>query len=117
MARPGFHSEPTTSPPSSDPGTSASTASKLAATPGTLIRLFPEVWPYVRPQRWLLLLGLFLMLINRGAGFVLPGSSKFIVDNIIGKHQGWLLVPLVLVLLGAAAVQGITSYALTQLLS
>jgi ABC-type multidrug transport system fused ATPase/permease subunit len=124
MARSGFHSERTSSRRASDPGAGAggdtaakSTAAKLAATPGTLIRLFPEVWPYVRPQRWLLLLGLFLMLINRGAGFVLPGSSKFIVDNIIGKHQGWLLVPLVLALLGAAAVQGITSYALTQLLS
>ena len=124
MARSGFHSERTSSRRSSDPGAGAAgdtaakgTAAKLVSTPGTLIRLFPEVWPYVRPQRWLLLLGLFLMLINRGAGFVLPGSSKFIVDNIIGKHQGWLLVPLVLVLLGAAAVQGITSYALTQLLS
>src|SRR5580704_8123903 len=117
MARSELHSERTASRRSSDPGAGSSTASKLVSTPGTLIRLFPEVWPYVRPQRWLLLLGLFLMLINRGAGFVLPGSSKFIVDNIIGKHQGWLLVPLVLVLLGAAAVQGITSYALTQLLS
>src|ERR1700733_9568069 len=117
MARSELHSERTASRRSSDPGAGGSTAAKLAATPGTLIRLFPEVWPYVRPQRWLLVLGLFLMLINRGAGFVLPGSSKFIVDNIIGKHQGWLLVPLVLVLLGASAVQGVTSYALTQLLS
>jgi ABC-type multidrug transport system fused ATPase/permease subunit len=125
MARSGFHSERTSSRRASDPGAGAggdaaaakSAAAKIAATPGTLIRLFPEVWPYVRPQRWLLLLGLSLMLVNRGAGFVLPGSSKFIVDNIIGKHQGWLLIPLVLVLLGASAVQGITSYALTQLLS
>ncbi len=124
MARSGFHSERTSSRRSSDPGAGAggdtaakSTATKLAATPGTLIRLFPEVWPYVRPQRWLLFIGLLLMVVNRAAGLVLPGSTKFVVDNILGKHQIQYLVPVVLVLLGAAAVQGITSYSLTQLLS
>ena len=124
MARSGFHSERTSSRRSSDPGAGAggdtaakSTATKLAATPGTLIRLFPEVWPYVRPQRWLLFIGLLLMVVNRAAGLVLPGSTKFVVDNILGKHQIQYLVPVVLVLLGAAAVQGITSFSLTQLLS
>ena len=117
MARSGFHSERTSSRRASDPGAGSSTAAKLAATPGTLIRLFPEVWPYVRPQRWLLFLGLILMVINRAAGLVLPGSTKFVVDNILGKHQIQYLVPIVFVLLGAAAVQGTTSYALTQLLS
>src|SRR5277367_441595 len=124
MARSGFHSERTSSRRASDPGAGAggdtaakSTAAKLAATPGTLIRPFPEVWPYVRPQRWLLFIGLLLMVVNRAAGLVLPGSTKFVVDNILGKHQIQYLVPVVLVLLGAAAVQGITSYSLTQLLS
>jgi len=117
MARSGFHSERTSSRRSSDPGAGSSTASKLAATPGTLIRLFPEVWPYVRPQRWLLLFGLLLMVVNRLAGLVLPASTKLVVDNIFNKHQISLLLPLVLALLGAAAVQGGTSYALTQLLS
>ncbi len=124
MARSGFHSERTSSRRSSDPGAgpggdtaAKSTAAKLASTPGTLIRLFPEVWPYVRPQRWLLFIGLLLMVVNRAAGLVLPGSTKFVVDNILGKHQIQYLVPVVLVLLGAAAVQGITSYSLTQLLS
>jgi ABC-type multidrug transport system fused ATPase/permease subunit len=124
MARSGFHSERTSSRRASDPGAGAgsdtaakSTAAKIAATPGTLIRLFPEVWPYVRPQRWLLFIGLLLMVVNRAAGLVLPGSTKFVVDNILGKHQIQYLVPVVLVLLGAAALQGITSYSLTQLLS
>jgi ABC-type multidrug transport system fused ATPase/permease subunit len=117
MARSELHSERTASRRSSDPGAGGSTASKLAATPGTLIRLFPEVWPYVRPQRWLLFIGLLLMVVNRAAGLVLPGSTKFVVDNILGKHQIQYLVPIVFVLLGAAAIQGITSYSLTQLLS
>ena len=65
----------------------------------------------------MLLLGLFLVGINRVAGLVLPGSSKYLFDNIIGKHQMNLLLPLVLVVLGATLVQGVTSFTLTQLLS
>ena len=46
----------------------------------------------MRPQRWLLLFGLGLMAINRVAGLVLPASTKFLVDNIIGKREVHLLV-------------------------
>jgi ABC-type multidrug transport system fused ATPase/permease subunit len=82
-----------------------------------LIRLLIESWPFVRPQRWLLLFGLGLMAINRMAGLVLPGSTKFFVDNVIGKREASMLAPLVLAVLSATAVQGVTSYSLTQLLS
>ena len=85
-------------------------------SPG-LIHLLGEVWPFVRQQRWLLLIGFGLMAINRLAGLVLPASTKFLVDNIIGKRQVHLLGPLALALIGATAVQGITSFTLTQLLS
>ena len=82
-----------------------------------LIHLLGEVWPFIRPQRWLLLFGFGLMAINRLAGLVLPASTKFLIDNIIGKRQVHLLVPLALALIGATAVQGVTSFTLTQLLS
>jgi ABC-type multidrug transport system fused ATPase/permease subunit len=85
-------------------------------SPG-LIHLLGEVWPFVRPQRWLLLFGFGLMAVNRLAGLVLPASTKFLIDNIIGKRQVHLLGPLALALIGATAVQGITSFTLTQLLS
>src|SRR5579862_9424845 len=81
------------------------------------LRLLGESWPFVRPQRWLLLAGLALMAVNRAAGIVLPGSTKYLVDNVIGKRQAQLLTPLVLVVLAATAIGGITSFALTQLLS
>ena len=71
----------------------------------------------MRPQRWLLLFGLVLMAVNRMAGLVLPGSTKYFVDDIIGKREGHLLVPLVLAVISATAIQGVTSYTLTQLLS
>src|SRR5207237_3619426 len=62
-------------------------------------------------------LGLFLMAINRVAGLVLPASTKFLLDDVIGKHRTDMLLPLVGVVLGATLVQGATSFTLTQLLS
>ncbi len=71
----------------------------------------------MRPRRKLLALGFVLMVINKFAGFVLPYSSKFLIDNVVTKHQVGLLRPLVLSVLIATLVQGITSFSLTQLLS
>jgi ABC-type multidrug transport system fused ATPase/permease subunit len=48
---------------------------------------------------------------------VLPGSTKFLVDNVLTKGQVRLLAPIVLAVLAATAIQGVTSYTLTQLLS
>ena len=57
------------------------------------------------------------MAFNRVAGLVLPGSTKFLVDDVIGRRQVDLLLPLVGAVLGATVVQGLTSYGLVQLLS
>ena len=93
---------------------------KEAAKPPKLQRLkavWPEVWKLMRPRRGLLALGFLLMIINKVAGFVLPYSSKFLIDNVVAKHQTGLLRPLVLSVLLATLVQGVTSFSLTQLLS
>jgi ABC-type multidrug transport system fused ATPase/permease subunit len=82
-----------------------------------LVHLLKEAWPFIRPQRVLLLFGLLLMAVNRLAGLVLPASTKFLVDNVIGKRQIRLLAPLALAIVAATAIQGITSFTLTQLLS
>lgn len=71
----------------------------------------------MRPRRGLLLLGFVLMVINRVAGFVLPYSSKFLIDDVVGKHHTGLLRPLVFAVLLATLIQGVTSFSLTQLLS
>src|SRR4051794_18265646 len=57
------------------------------------------------------------MLINRAAGLVLPASTRYLVDDVVGKHNAGLLPQLVLAVLGATLVQGATSFTLTQLLS
>ncbi len=79
--------------------------------------LWPDVWQIIRPRRWSLALGLALIGVNRVTGLVLPASTKYLIDDVIGKHRVELLAPLVLAVVGATAVQGVTSFTLTQLLS
>jgi subfamily B ATP-binding cassette protein MsbA len=93
---------------------------KEVAKPPKIQRLkavWPEVWKLMRPRRGLLALGFVLMVINKVAGFVLPYSSKFLIDNVVGKSQMGMLRPLVFSVLLATLVQGVTSFSLTQLLS
>jgi len=83
----------------------------------SLRSILPEVWELVKPRRWTLALGLALIGISRAAGLVLPASTKYILDDVIGKRDVKMLAPLVVAVLVATAVQASTSYALTQLLS
>ena len=77
----------------------------------------PEVWALIHPRRGILVLGFLLMAINRVSGMILPGSTKYLVDDVIGKKQTQLLLPIVVAVIGATIVQGLTSFTLTQLLS
>ena len=79
--------------------------------------LLPDVWALVKPRRGILLIGFLLMVINRVCGLALPGSTKILIDDIIGKRRTELLLPLVSAVLAATLIQGITSFSLTQLLS
>ena len=81
------------------------------------IATLPEIWELLRPRRGLLAIGFVLMAINRVSGLVLPASTKFLIDDVIGERQTELLLPLVGAVLLATFVQGITSFALTQTLS
>src|SRR5213592_1546138 len=71
----------------------------------------------MRPRRGLLAVGFLLMAINRVSGLVLPYSTKFLIDTVIAKHHAERLRPLVILVLCATIIQGITSFTLTQLLS
>src|SRR6516225_7686106 len=103
----------------------ATTATALPATAETAEkakkkinwRALPEIWALMRPRTAILLLGFMLTAINTLAGFVLPLSSKYLFDNVIGKHQVSLLRPIVIAVVGATLVKGLTSFTLTQLLS
>lgn len=77
----------------------------------------PLLKELVRPRRRLLSFGMALTLIKSIAGLALPASTKYLVDNVMLKHQVRLLTPLVLAVLAATIIQGVTSFTLTQLLS
>jgi subfamily B ATP-binding cassette protein MsbA len=79
--------------------------------------LWPDLRELVRPRLGVLLGGLALMTVNRVAGLALPGSTKVLVDDVIGKGRRELLAPLLGAVVLATVVQGLTSYALTQSLS
>ena len=80
-------------------------------------KAMPEVWRLVRPRRWVLLLGLILVAINRVAGLTLPFLIRPFVNQVLRNHRGDKLMPLVTAVFAATIIQAITSYSNTQLLS
>src|SRR6202795_1939199 len=94
----------------------ARSASKLKKSKNAGKNL-PHVWALIKPRRGILAAGLLLMAVNRLSGLVLPASTKYFVDTVVGAKQVYLLTPIVLGVLGATIVQGLTSFSLTQLLS
>jgi subfamily B ATP-binding cassette protein MsbA len=67
-------------------------------------------------SRHRLLLGLPLLLINRLTNIVLPGVTKFLIDDVIVKGQHDLLWKLAVLSGAAAAIGAATDYALAQIL-
>jgi ABC-type multidrug transport system fused ATPase/permease subunit len=79
--------------------------------------ILPIIWELIRPRRGVLAVGFVFMVINRVSGLVLPYSTKYLIDTVIVKRHIEQLKTLVLLVLLATAIQGVTSFALTQLLS
>jgi subfamily B ATP-binding cassette protein MsbA len=93
------------------PGSEAGKKKKVSAS---------EAWREARELLWAhrrrLLIGLILMLVSRVAGLVLPASSKWLIDDVVGKGRTELLMPIALAAGAATIVQAITSFALSQTL-
>ncbi len=79
-----------------------------------------SAWAEARTLIWAhrarLSLGLSLMVVSRLAGLVLPATSKYLIDDVVGKGRHDLLVPLALAAGGATFVQAGTAFALSQVL-
>jgi len=69
----------------------------------------------VKARKGRLAVGLLLMGVNRAAGLVLPGSTKFLLDDVIGKGNRGLLPILVMAAGAATLLQAVTSFALSQI--
>jgi ABC-type multidrug transport system fused ATPase/permease subunit len=72
---------------------------------------------FIWPRRKNVLIGLALIVISRLAGMVLPGSTKYLLDDVVAKNDLDMLWILLAAVVGALIIQSVTSYVLTQLLS
>ena len=97
--------------------TRLSRQSSRGRKPERLRALLPDVWALMKPRRGLLAVAFLLMAVSRVAGLVLPASTKYLIDDVIGRRQIELLLPLVGAVLAATVVQGLGSFALVQLVS
>jgi subfamily B ATP-binding cassette protein MsbA len=70
----------------------------------------------VRARRGRLALGFGLMVVSRLAGLVLPGLTKILLDDVIGKQRQDLLAKIVLAAGVATVIQAIAGFALSQVL-
>ncbi len=80
-----------------------------------------RVWRESRALIWVhrrsLALGLSLMVVNRLAGLVIPASSGYLVDEVVAPGRPDLLGPLALAVGGAALIQALTSFGISQVVS
>ncbi|MDQ3280132.1 MAG: ABC transporter ATP-binding protein/permease [Acidobacteriota bacterium] len=78
--------------------------------------VWSEAKELVWARRGRLSAGLALMLVSRLAGLVLPATSKFLIDDVIGKGKHQLLPLLAAAAFAATLIQAVTSFALSQIL-
>jgi len=76
--------------------------------------IYRDLRDLVWPRRNLFAVGLVLVFINRAAGLVLPGSTKYLIDDVLIKGNQSLLWTLALISATAAVVSGVTDYALAR---
>ncbi len=89
-------------------------STKPKITGASLRHAFHEI---IWPRRALILLGLFLILLNRLSGLVLPASTKYLIDDVLGQGRTELLFQLLGLLAVAIAIQAGSAFLLTLLLS
>jgi ABC-type multidrug transport system fused ATPase/permease subunit len=82
---------------------------------------YERAWAEARQLVWhhrkSLVVGFALMIVSRLAGFVLPFSSKPLVDRVIGQRELDLLPVIAIAVAVASIVQAITSFGLSQVVS
>jgi ABC-type multidrug transport system fused ATPase/permease subunit len=81
---------------------------------GTISR---EAWALIQRHRRTLYVGMALMVVSRLAGFVLPVSTKFVIDDVLIGGRADLLLPIAAAVLAATLAQAGTSFALAKIVS
>ncbi|MGH9465324.1 MAG: ABC transporter ATP-binding protein, partial [Thermoanaerobaculia bacterium] len=99
-------------PTPSEPSSTAPRRPKFRVSAGAWREARDLVWA----RRGRLAMGFLLMAVARLSGLVLPASSKFLIDEVVGKGRAELLVPIALATGVATLLQTAASFALTLLL-
>ncbi len=80
-------------------------------------RAWAEARALIWEHRTSVTVGLVLMIFSRAAGFVLPYSTKYVLDDVLPNRDIRMLGFIALAGLAATIVQSITGYALSQVVS
>ena len=88
-----------------------------AKTKTSRAAVWAEARALIRQYRRGLTIGFSLMLVGRLLGFVLPTSTKFLIDDVLGQGRWELLVPLAAAVGGATLLQAGASFAVAQIVS
>src|SRR5271170_640352 len=68
-------------------GKAATSEAGASRSKPNLIKVIPLIWTLVKPLRWLLVGSFLLMIVNRLCSFAVPISSRYLVNNVMYKHQ------------------------------
>src|SRR5271169_1059521 len=101
--------------PRGGPRRGAETGDKKKKSPPLKVVL-RDALDLVSARRGRLALGLALLLVNRVSGLVLPGTTRWLLDDVIGHGRRDLLPLLLAAAAAATLVQAVTSFSLAQLL-
>jgi len=69
------------------------------------------------PRRNIVFVGLILIVISRLAGLVLPGATKYLMDDVIVNRDLEMLKYLLIAVVLSITIQAVTSFLLTKILS
>lgn len=87
------------------------------STPKSSVSISQAFKEFIWPRRKVVFIGLLLIVVSRMASLVLPGASKYLIDEVIVNKDVDMLKILIGVVALAILIQAITSYLLTKLLS
>jgi len=90
---------------------------KKAKPKVTKVSVYHAFKTIIWPRRKLVFIGFLLIIISRLASLVLPGASKYLMDDVIVAKDFGQLKILLIVVVASILVQAITSFSLTKLLS
>lgn len=80
----------------------------------TLAQVFKT---FIWPRKKLIFIGLILIIISRLSALILPGATKYLIDEVIGKGDMQMLKLILLAVTASIILQAITSFILTKILS